>query len=111
MPDKKPSIAPSLIAPLNPAYLERGQLDAFAGRAGMWRVSIWCLRDGLLTQYLATQAATGSRLRFGESDRVGLNVPKIGCLGVLGALSGLACRGRSGRGFRVHRLTWPRVSV
>lgn len=49
MPDKKPSIAPSLFAPLDPAYLERGQLDAFAGRAGMWRVSIWCLRDGLLT--------------------------------------------------------------
>jgi hypothetical protein len=102
MPDKKPSIAPSLIAPLNPAYLERGQLDAFAGRAGMWRVSIWCLRDGLLTQYLATQAATGSRLRFGESDRVGLNVNQrlvaLGCLApfqgwlvVVGRVEGFGC--------------------
>jgi hypothetical protein len=60
MPAKKRLAAPSPAAPLEPSSRACSAL-AVVGRVGKRRVSVWCLRVEMLTQYLVTQAVFGSR--------------------------------------------------
>ena len=63
MPAKKLSVALSPAELLDPSNPSRPQLVVVVGRPSSGPVSVWCLRDGMLTQYLVT-AVFGSQLLF-----------------------------------------------
>ena len=70
MPAKKLSVALSPAELLDPSNPSRPQLVVVVGRPSSGPVSVWCLRDGMLTQYLVTVAVFGSRV-----ERAGWFVP------------------------------------